>query len=300
MKKRLKNAILLLRKGAVSVVKKKIGVFDSGIGGLSLLLCAARILPDSEFYYYADTDNVPYGEKTQDEIVRLSDRAVGFLYGLGADGVVVACNTATSAAIIDLRRKYENGLGAIPIVGMEPAVKRAIDVCGNGRILAAATPLTVRGAKLRSLIERYDTRRRTDTIPLPGLVRLAEAGDFESGLDYVRIELESAGIDLSAYSALVLGCTHFNYFKDSFRALLPEEARIIDGCGGTARQLIRRLGLDVQRAYEKASSGAYCESVDDIMARTRFFASGRELGDLQGRLRMRACLERLSEMEKIE
>ena len=157
----------------------KIGIFDSGLGGLGVLLCAAKLMPDVDFVYYADSDNVPYGEKSREIIAALSSTAVDFLKERGAGAVVVACNTATSAAITELREKHEWGERAIPIIGMEPAVKRAIDICESGRILAAATPLTVRGAKLRNLLERFDKSGRTDTIPLPGLVRLAEEGRFD-------------------------------------------------------------------------------------------------------------------------
>lgn len=268
----------------------KIGIFDSGLGGLGLLLCAAKQLPRARFFYYADTDNVPYGEKPRDVIARLSDAAVGFLKNRGVDAVVVACNTATSAAIVELRQKYEKGAGGIPIVGMEPAVKRAIDICKEGRILAAATPLTVRGAKLRTLLERFDTNGRTDTLPLPGLVRLAECGSFEGGYEYILSEIRAAGLDVSAYSALVLGCTHFNYFKDSFAKILPEGAKIVDGNVGTVNQLIRRVGA--------TSTPIDADSVASIMGRTEFFASGRPMSGLDI-VTVRKCLDRLEEMEKI-
>lgn len=270
----------------------KIGIFDSGIGGLSLLLCAGKLLPRAEFLYFADTDNVPYGEKSREDIIRFSDTAVDFLYGKGSDAVVVACNTATSAAIIDLRKKYESGDGAIPIVGMEPAVKRAIDLCSGGRILTAATPLTVKGAKLKNLLDRFDTGKRTDAIPLPGLVRLAEAGDFNGAEEYIRGEIDSRGIDISRYSALVLGCTHFNYFKDSFRNILPDGARIVDGTLGTVSQLLRRLELEPGKLDG--------DSVESIMSRTSFFASCRETVDENEILRMKKSLMRLEEMEKID
>lgn len=268
----------------------KIGIFDSGLGGLSLLLCAAKLLPNAEFLYYADTDNVPYGEKPREVIADLSDRAVGFLKARGASAAVVACNTATSAAIIELRKKYEGGDIGMPIIGMEPAVKRAIDICEGGRILAAATPLTVRGAKLKFLLERFDKAGRTDTIPLPGLVRLAESGDFEGGYDYIKSEIRAAGLDISRYSALVLGCTHFNYFKDSFSRILPPGAMIVDGNRGTVNQLLRRIGEEGRSVCG--------DPVESVMARTEFFASGREMSEDQ-RATVRKCLLRLDEMEKI-
>ena len=289
LKKSAESDILLLMK-CFGGDRVKIGIFDSGLGGLGLLLCGAKLLSDAEFLYYADTDNVPYGEKPREVIGKLSDVAVGFLKERGADAVVVACNTATSAAIIDLRKKYEIGAGAIPIVGMEPAVKRAIDICKDGRILTAATPLTVRGAKLRSLLERFDKTGRTDTLPLPGLVRLAEAGDFDGGYEYISAEIAAAKLDVSVYSALVLGCTHFNYFKDSFSRILPENAKIVDGNSGTVNQLINRLGAK--------SHPVEGDPVVSIMGRTKFFASGRPMTD-ESLAKVMRCLYRLEEMEKI-
>lgn len=268
----------------------KIGIFDSGLGGLGVLLCAARLMPDAEFVYYADTDNVPYGEKPREVIAALSSTAVDFLKEKGVAAVVVACNTATSAAIIELRDKHERGDGAIPIVGMEPAVKRAIDICESGRILAAATPLTVRGAKLRSLLERFDKSGRTDTIPLPGLVRLAEEGRFDGGYEYIKSEIDEAELDISRYSALVLGCTHFNYFKDSFSRILPDGARIVDGNLGTVRQLLKRIGGE--------ASSVTGDPVASTLSRTEFFASGRAMSESE-LSRVGACLCRLNEMEGI-
>jgi len=269
----------------------KIGIFDSGLGGLGLLLAAARVMPNAEFLYYADTDNVPYGEKPRETIVTLSDRAVSTLKERGACAVVVACNTATSAAIVELRKKYESGENGIPIIGMEPAVKRAIELCRGGRILAAATPVTVKGAKLKNLLERFDPTKRTDTLPLPGLVRLAEAGDFEGGYEYIRSAVSEASLNVDDYSALVLGCTHFNYFKDSFRRILPSDTYIVDGNEGTVNQLMRRIGVT-----PCAIDG---DSVDGIMKRTVFLISGRVTESATEREKIKRSLLRLEEMEKV-
>ena len=257
----------------------KIGIFDSGIGGLSTLPAVKRALPTADILYYADEKNVPYGEKTPEEILSFSMNAVGFLISKGADAVIVACNTATSVAINSLREKYESGECPIPIIGMEPAVKPAVSI-GGGRVLVAATPVTVRGGKLKALIERFDPKRITDTLPLPMLVRLAESERFgtDEADEYIRKELSR--FDLTKYSALVLGCTHFNYFKDSFKRILPEGARIVDGVDGTARRLVSRLeGKDT-----------------DGEGKIEFFISGERAEDEN---RFYRLLARLEKMEKI-
>ena len=127
----------------------KIGIFDSGIGGLSVLHQAMITLPEADYIFYADVDNVPYGEKTRDEVRKLVDHAVGFLVEKGCQAVVLACNTATSAAISYLRDKYK-----LTIIGIEPAVKPAVEHtlnCGK-RVMVVSTPVTAKGEKLKKLI----------------------------------------------------------------------------------------------------------------------------------------------------
>ncbi|HCB93111.1 MAG TPA: glutamate racemase, partial [Selenomonas sp.] len=214
----------------------KIAFFDSGIGGLSVLHHAMRVLPNESFVFFADEDHVPYGTKTREEVMGFVDEAFGFLTGLGVDAIVVACNTATSVAVQEMRSRYD-----IPIIGMEPAAKRALDLYGNRRVLVTATPITVKGRKLRLLMENVDKHKLVDLLPLPRLVEFAEKQEFDS--EAVREYLAHAfsSYDFSEYSSLVLGCTHFNYFKDVMRSLLPEHVKFVDGNEGTVKELIRRL-----------------------------------------------------------
>ena len=269
----------------------KIGIFDSGIGGLSVLPTAARALPNAEFLYYADVKNVPYGEKTPEEILRFSLEAVNFLISEGATAIVVACNTATSVAVSKLRAIYEREDAEAPaiIIGMEPAVKRAIDLGRSGRIIMAATPVTVRGEKLSLLLERYDKDSLTDSIPLPMLVRFAEREEFDSEAvtNYLRESLSC--FELERYCALVLGCTHFNYFKDSFRTIIPPNVALVDGVDGTVRRLVSRLG----------EPSAVVSSAD-LRPRVRFFESGEEVSSDQGIARFWRFISRLEMMERID
>lgn len=262
----------------------KIGIFDSGIGGLSVLPAVRRALPTADILYYADRENVPYGEKRPEEILEYSMTAVEFLVSRGADAVVVACNTATSVAVNALREKYETPERNIPIIGMEPAVKKALDTCPGGRVLVAATPVTVKGHKLKLLVDKYDINKLTDAIPLPGLVRLAENGLFGTPEAGKYIKKELSHIDLSQYSALVLGCTHFNYFKDSFRSVLPDRVRIVDGVDGTARRLVSRLP---EIAVAEGS------------AETEFFISGKKVICGETASSFLSLIRRLEEMEAI-
>lgn len=214
----------------------KIGFFDSGIGGISVLHQAMKALPDAEFLYYADTRHVPYGKRTREEIREYTEDAVRFMLDKGVCAIVVACNTATSAAIEYLRAHY-----SLPLLGMEPAVKPAVRLCGEGRILVAATPFTIHEEKLHHLVDLVDSHHQVDLLPLPELVVFAERGEFESEAVETYLKKELSRLQLSQYSAFVLGCTHFGYFRRTLRELLGPTVRFLDGNEGTVHHLVEVL-----------------------------------------------------------
>lgn len=215
---------------------KTIGIFDSGIGGLSVLARAAQVMPDVDFIYYADTEHVPYGTKSRGEIVRYSLDAADFLIKNGAEAVLVACNTATSMAVDTLRATFP-----LPIVGMEPAIKPAVTLHPHERILVCATPVTIHGQKLHDLLEKNaESETQVDLVALPGLVLYAEDGFFDRNAvsEYIKTQ-----VFRTDYTACVLGCTHFSYFRDSMHLAFPD-AELIDGTEGTVRQLCHVAGYD--------------------------------------------------------
>ena len=220
----------------------KIAFFDSGIGGLSVLAEALARFRDAEFLYFADEDHVPYGTKSRAQIVRLSLDAVGFLVSRGAEAIVVACNTATSAAISELR-----GAFSVPVIGMEPAVKLAADSFGSRPTLLIATPLTIAGEKLARLVGRLECE--TWSLPLPRLVEFAQDLEFDSPAVRTYLQGELGKFELARLGSLVLGCTHFNYFKDVLREILPPYVRIIDGIDGTLNRLASELGGGLKLAH---------------------------------------------------
>lgn len=209
-----------------------VAVFDSGFGGLSLLYEAMKKLKGCDFIYFADNENAPYGTKSIDEIKKLSIDAVDFLASK-ADIVVIACNTATSAAVSDLREKF-----SIPIIGMEPAVNLGKDV--DGDILVIATPATIKGAKLNELLKKSNLNNKTHLLPMPKLVEFAQNMEFNSPNVKEYIKNQISKFNSKNISLLVLGCTHFNYFKDSFIDLMPN-SKIVDGVDGTIRQIKRKI-----------------------------------------------------------
>jgi glutamate racemase len=216
---------------------KPIGFFDSGVGGISVLREAVKLLPKENFVYFGDSENAPYGVKSVEEVRKLTFAAVDFLLNKNVKAVVVACNTATSAAIKDLRREYEG----IPIIGIEPALKPAVEFNRKGKILIMATPMTLAERKFSSLMKKYEEDAEIQPLPCPGLVELIESGVTEGPLieDYLRRKLEpflEGGI-----AAVVLGCTHYPFIKGSLKKVMKKDTPIIDGSKGTAMQLKREL-----------------------------------------------------------
>ncbi|WP_055669707.1 glutamate racemase [Desnuesiella massiliensis] len=216
----------------------QIGFFDSGIGGITVLHDTLKMLPNEDYIYYADTLNVPYGPKPKDKVKNYIFNAVEFIIQQGVEAIVIACNTATSVAIEELRAKY-----SIPIIGMEPAVKPAIEKNKdiNRRVLVTATALTVKEEKLQNLIAKLDNEHVVDLLPLPGLVQFSEKLEFNEEIVLTYLKEQLFKYDLNNYETLVLGCTHFSYYKDMFRKLLPSHVNIIDGNIGTAKNLERIL-----------------------------------------------------------
>ena len=218
----------------------KIAFFDSGIGGLSVLHHAMRILPREEFIFYADEENVPYGTKSRTEILKFVDEAFKFLIGQGVSAIVVACNTATSVAVKAMREKY-----SLPIIGMEPALKVALDLYPERKVLVAATAITITGEKIFDLIERLDAKNLVELKALPRLVELAERQEFNSAEVEKYLRGELAAYDFGKFSSLVLGCTHFPHLRPLIEKVAAGKAEVIDPSDAVARQA-RRLLADRQ------------------------------------------------------
>ncbi|WP_166363888.1 glutamate racemase [Pseudomonas akapageensis] len=215
-----------------------IGVFDSGVGGLSVLGEIRQLLPDESLLYVADCGHIPYGEKSP-EFIRQRCRLVAeFFQARGAKAFVLACNTATVAAVADLRAQYPDW----PIVGMEPAVKPAAAATRTGVVGVLATTGTLQSAKFAALLDRFANDVRVITQPCPGLVELIEQGELTSPVlrdllvGYVE-PLLAAGCD-----TLILGCTHYPFLKPLLGEMVPESVAIIDTGAAVARQLKRLLG----------------------------------------------------------
>lgn len=214
-----------------------VAVFDSGLGGISVLRELVRTLPRENYLYFGDSLHAPYGTKTPQEVITLSLQAADRLLAQGAKALVVACNTATSAAIRTLRKTYPE----LAIVGTEPAIKPAVERHPGGRILMLATAMTVQEEKFQHLKAQYDEQAQIIPIACSGLMEYVEQGILRGA------EVEGYLLDkLEPYlkvpiDAVVLGCTHYPFLSGAIRRIVGRRPEIIDGSIGIARQLERRL-----------------------------------------------------------
>ena len=209
-----------------------VGVFDSGIGGISTLREMIRELPEERFIYFGDMANAPYGTKNTEEVIVCVRNVVDRLLKKKIKALVIACNTATGAAAATLRKEL-----SIPVVGMEPALKPASLARKNGSVLVLATPLTLQQEKFENLMKQYG--EGAVKVPCPGLMELIEADDGAGALNYLKDLFSRYPVE--HVDAVVLGCTHYVFLREMIRNLLPERIAITDGNAGTARQLRRVL-----------------------------------------------------------
>lgn len=233
-----------------------IGFLDSGFGGITVLSEALKQLPNENYIYYADIEHVPYGTKTKEEVRAYIFDAVEFLVKQGIKALVVACNTATSIAVRDLRSMYD-----FPIVGMEPAVKPAVENGNGKRVLVLATPLTLKEEKFHNLVQRVDTEHIVDYLAFPELVDLAEHMVFDYDKVVPIIKKKLSAFDISSYKTFVLGCTHFPLYKRLFKEILPTDIDIIDGSVGTIKYLRHLLeGKNILNTEQSGGKIKYFDS----------------------------------------
>lgn len=237
-----------------------VAVFDSGVGGISVLREMVRLMPKENFWFFGDSINAPYGTKTVEQVRELTIKNVAWMAEKGIKGIVIACNTATSAAINQLREIYTD----IPVVGIEPAVKPAVMQKKDAKVLVLATPGTVQGVKFKTLMAQYEKQATVIPVGCPGLMEFVEAGTLEGEeLEQYLIKLLypylSGGMD-----AVVLGCTHYPFVRDTIAKVMGSGPVILDGSEGTARELLRRLTqMDLLTDRKDAGRVVFDESIPE-------------------------------------
>ena len=217
-----------------------IAVFDSGLGGISVLRHLLRLMPGERYLYFGDSANAPYGSRPPSEVRDLTLAAAEQLMEeKPLKALVLACNTATAAAVKDLRQKYPD----LIVIGIEPALKVAADHYPGGRIGVMATEVTLREEKFDTLLHRFHENCSVTKIPMPGLVQLVEAGKTDSPeMDDLLRNLLAPHI--GKLDAVVLGCTHYPLAARAISRVLGENVVLLDGGDGTARETRRRLAAE--------------------------------------------------------
>ncbi len=251
----------------MDIASQPIGVFDSGIGGLSVLMEIHTLLPDEGLIYVADQEWAPYGTRTLEEVRARAVAIAAELIGRGCKVVVVACNSASAAALHHLRDVFPG----TPFVGMEPALKPAAESTQNGAIGVLATATTFQGKLYASVLDRHAANVAVHEVAAPRLAMLVEDGNLEEAERDLRELLGpmlAAGID-----TLVLGCTHYSFLHDQIRSVVGPEVRLVDPAPAVARQLQRVL---TDRGLLNRAGGG-----------TAYFTSG-DPGHLEKQARARA------------
>lgn len=231
-----------------------VGVFDSGVGGLSVLREIRRRLPHESLLYLADSAHVPYGEKSPEYIRERCRIIAAFFVDQGAKALVLACNTATAAGVTELRELYPD----LPIIGMEPAVKPAAAATRSGVVGVLATTGTLKSARFAALLDRFAGDVRVITQPCPGLVERIEAGDLNSVELRVMLQGWVKPLLAQGCDTLILGCTHYPFIRPLLAQWLPGDVRLIDTGAAVARHLHELLAERHLLSSGEARQRFYC------------------------------------------
>jgi glutamate racemase len=228
---------------------RPIGIFDSGVGGLSVLRTIRRHLPNESILYFGDQDHVPYGTRPSEEILTFSHVITRFLLDMGAKIIVVACNTASAVALIDLRKSFTETL----FVGMEPAVKPAAENTQTGVVGVLATPATFQGGLYASVVERFADNVILLQSTCPGLVQQIERGELETKKTRAILESALHPMLVQGIDTVVLGCTHYPFVIPVIQEIVGPGVRVIDPAPAVARQVERMLDSHGMRTTRENS-----------------------------------------------
>jgi glutamate racemase len=272
--------------------KRPIGVFDSGLGGLSVLKKALELMPCENFIYYGDSLNAPYGTKSLEEVRELVKHVTDHLFERGVKGLLIACNTATSAAVRQLRENNPQ----FPVVGIEPAVKPAAIKHQGKRILVLATENTLKESKFKALQAQYEHMADIIKVPCSGLMEFVENGEMEGERVEAFLSDTLKSYLLPGTEAIVLGCTHYPFLKKSILKVAGD-IEIFDGSLGTARELKRRI--EEKGMLSESRAGGILEVINSAEDERLFFhnENGRMIPDTEPSGRLSQLTVKLLNME---
>lgn len=238
-----------------------IGVFDSGVGGLSVLRAIRAALPHEDLLYVADSASAPYGEKSTAFIVERSLAITHFLLQQNAKAIVVACNTATSAAIATMRAQF-----SVPIIGMEPAIKPAVSKTGSGIVGVLATVGTASSEKFAGLLARFDRNVKIIVQPCSGLVEQVERGELDSAMTRALIRQYVQPLLEQGADTIVLGCTHYPFLLPLIQEVSGSAVAVIESSEAVAREVRRRIELGKLLASPRAGAERFWTSATPVVA----------------------------------
>lgn len=262
----LSYSVKIIVKEGVKMNNNPIGFLDSGIGGVTVLREAVKLLPNENYFFFSDSAHNPYGDKTDEEIIARCDEIVSLMLQKNCKAVVLACNTASAKAGSFLREKY-----SLPIIAIEPAYKMVHDINPDGATLVMATKGTIESEKFHRLFYKY-YNENTALMPCVGLADIIEQGDKEKIKAYLK---EALSDYVGLIDNVVLGCTHYPLIKDEISAVLGD-VKFFDGSVGVSKQLKRVLAKDdlLSSSQAPASIEFFDSSTDEatrIAKQKRFF-----------------------------
>ena len=241
-----------------------VGVFDSGLGGLSVLRVLCDTLPGVRWLYVADSGHAPYGERSEAHVLDRSDRITRFLRDQGARTVVLACNTATAVAIDALRAQH----GDLSFVGMEPGLKPALQ--HSARVGVMATEATLRSPRFAALLARWQGQAEVVCVPCPGLAQAVESGDLDALAVRALVDRYTEPLRVQGVDTVVLGCTHYPWVAPLIQAALGPEVRLIDTAQAVAAQTARVLSSAQAITDETRHRSLQAYTSDDCRTLLRF------------------------------
>ena len=243
---------------------RPIGVFDSGIGGVTILKCLLAKMPNENYIYYSDSKHNPYGEKTKEEVIGFVEEIINDFIAKDCKAIVFACNTATALAIDEMRKKYPDLL----LIGTEPAYKMIHDYAPNTKTLVMATPATIESERFQNLYHHYDNQK-SYLLACPNLAHLIEEGEEEKLTSYLQELL--GPFQKEKIESVVLGCTHYPLISEKIKNVLGE-VKFYDGGKGIANHLFHLLETNHQLNLNKAKKEVYFEdSSHNRQKKERFF-----------------------------
>lgn len=256
--------------------KLPIGVFDSGVGGISILKELVKLMPNENFIYFGDSANAPYGTKSLEQVADLVCQDAEYLCEKGVKALVVACNTATSVGIKLLRERYQ---GVMPVIGIEPALKPAVLSKEHPTVLVMATPMTLREEKFHNLMQRFMEQAEIVPLPCPGLMEFVERGElWGAALEEYLTKLFAP---YKKVDAVVLGCTHYPFVKEMIHKVIGSDVMLFDGGEGTARETKRQLeAWGIRNSSTQAGYVVFENSAD----RQELLDLSRQLLNYEGKL----------------